>query len=202
MTEYLNGKKDELQEQKKMAEIKNEELRKELAAREDMAAKRLQAKLNRDKNVEVKELIAQEETAAQHNQELLIKLDEEKKKFESLLDEKMDIDEKLRLATKAYEETKEKLAAQQEVIDKLKAQIEGQSKITEDLTARVEEEKKINKLEDEHYRKLGQMNAALKAKLEFIQTKYDFTTNVNVLHSDDFKTLMTSNDMVSQYYKP
>ncbi len=112
MTDYLNGKKEELIEQKKMAEIKNEELRKELAAREDMAAKRLQAKLNRDKNVEVKELIAQEETATQHNQELLGKLDEEKKKYESLLDEKMDIDEKLRLATKAFEETKEKLAAQ------------------------------------------------------------------------------------------
>ena len=41
------------------------------------------------------------------------------------------------------------------------------------------------------------MNAALRAKLEFIQTKYDFTTNVNILNSDDFKTLMTSNDLVS-----
>jgi hypothetical protein len=40
------------------------------------------------------------------------------------------------------------------------------------------------------------MNAALKAKLEFIQSKYDFTTNVNILQSDDFKQLMTSNDMV------
>lgn len=45
------------------------------------------------------------------------------------------------------------------------------------------------------------MNAALKAKLEFIQSKYDFTTNVNVLNSDDFKTLMTSNDMVNNTMK-
>jgi hypothetical protein len=50
-----------------MAEIKNDELKKELATKEEIAAKRLQAKLNRDKNVEVKELIAQEETAVQHN---------------------------------------------------------------------------------------------------------------------------------------
>jgi len=64
VTEYLNGKKEELLEQKKMAELKNEEIRKTLAAQEDLAAKRLQNKLNRDKNVEVKELIAQEETAA------------------------------------------------------------------------------------------------------------------------------------------
>lgn len=57
-TEFLNNRKDELIEQKKQAEVKNEELRKELAAKEEIAAKRLQAKLNRDKNVEVKELIA------------------------------------------------------------------------------------------------------------------------------------------------
>lgn len=195
-TEYLNSKKDELIEQKKMAEIKNDELRKELAAKEDIAAKRLQAKLNRDKNVEVKELIAQEETAIQHNQELIAKLDEEKKKYESLLDEKLEIDEKLTIATALFEETKIKLKAQEEVIVQLKGQIEAQSKITEGLAAKVDEEKKINKIEEERFRKLAQMNAALRAKLDFIQSKYDFTTNVNVLNSDDFRTLMTSNDMV------
>lgn len=57
-TEFLNDKKEELIEQKKAADIKNEELKKEIAAKEEIAAKRLQAKLNRDKNVEVKELIA------------------------------------------------------------------------------------------------------------------------------------------------
>ena len=41
------------------------------------------------------------------------------------------------------------------------------------------------------------MNAALKAKLQFIQTKFDFTSNVNLLNTDDFKTLVTSNDMVN-----
>ena len=68
--------------------------------------------------------------------------------------------------------------------------------MTDNLTAGVEEEKKINKIEEERYRKLAQMNAALKAKLSFIQNKYDFTSNVNVLNTDDFKTLVTSNDMV------
>jgi hypothetical protein len=37
----LNNKKDELIELKKSAEIKNEELRKELSAKEEIAAKRL-----------------------------------------------------------------------------------------------------------------------------------------------------------------
>jgi hypothetical protein len=63
----LASKKDELMEAKKSAEMKNEELKKEAATKEELAQKRIQTKLNRDKNVEVKELIAQEETAVQHN---------------------------------------------------------------------------------------------------------------------------------------
>jgi len=59
----LAEKKEELIEAKKAAEIKNEELKKEAATKEELAQKRIQTKLNRDKNVEVKELIAQEETA-------------------------------------------------------------------------------------------------------------------------------------------
>jgi chromosome segregation ATPase len=196
VTEYLNNKKDELLEQRKIAEIKNEELRKELVAKEDIAAKRLQAKLNRDKNVEVKELIAQEETAVQHNQELIGKLDEEKKKYEGLLDEKLEIDEHLRVATRDMEETKSKLAEQDAFVADLKAKIEAQTKVTEELNAKTEEERKINRLEEERFRKLGQMNAALRAKLEFIQAKYDFTTNIKVLNTDDFNSLVSTNNIV------
>ena len=66
------------------------------------------------------------------------------------------------------------------------------------LTANVEDEKRINKLEkDEKYRRLVQTNAALRAKLEFITSKYDFTTNVKCLNTDDFKSLVSSNDYVN-----
>jgi hypothetical protein len=58
VTDMLNSKKDELIEAKKLAEIKNEELKKEAATKDELAQKRIQTKLNRDKNVEVKELIA------------------------------------------------------------------------------------------------------------------------------------------------
>ena len=63
VTDMLASKKDELIDAKTAAEIKNEELKKEAATKEELAQKRIQTKLNRDKNVEVKELIAQEETA-------------------------------------------------------------------------------------------------------------------------------------------
>lgn len=43
-----------------------------------------------------------------------------------------------------------------------------QQKAVGELEEIVENEKKINKIEEEKYRKLSNINAALKAKLEFI----------------------------------
>jgi predicted nucleic acid-binding protein len=54
------------------------------------------------------------------------------------------------------------------VIADLKGKIEAQTKVTDELTQRIDEEKKINRVEEEKFRKLAQMNAALQAKLEFI----------------------------------
>jgi hypothetical protein len=56
---------------------------------------------------------------------LVAKLDDEKKKYETLLDEKLDIDEKLVISGKAFEETKAKLEGQEAVIADLKAKIEA-----------------------------------------------------------------------------
>jgi chromosome segregation ATPase len=119
------------------------------------------------------------------------------KKYEGLLDEKLDIEERLEIVTKNFDELKTKIDTQHTQSDDLKLKIRDQTAIVEDLTAKVEEEKKVNKVEEEKYRRLAQTNASLRAKLEFIQRKYDFTANVNKLNSDDFKTLVTSNDMVS-----
>ena len=63
----------------------------------------------------------------------------------------------------------------------------------------MEEEKKINKIEkQEKYRRLAQMNAALKAKLDFIKKRYDFTTNVKILNSEEFRTLVSTNNNVNK----
>lgn len=97
-TQSLNDKKEELIEDKKRADIKNEELIKELKAKEEINEKKLQAKLARDKNAIWKELIAKQETGQQHNNELMLKLEDEKKKYDTLLEEKLELDEKKRIA--------------------------------------------------------------------------------------------------------
>lgn len=85
----------------------------------------MQAKLSRDKNPEWKELIARQETGTQHNNELQQKLDDEKKKYDTLFDEKLELDEKKRTTEIEMEAIKAKLHSFDEQIDALNKKIAG-----------------------------------------------------------------------------
>lgn len=63
---------------------------------------------------------------------------------------------------------------------------------------KVEEARKINLFENEKNRKYAMANAALSAKLQFIEQKYDYTSSVKQLSLDDFKELMSSNAHVNE----
>lgn len=56
--EYLCQKRDDLAGEKLLADMKNEEMLTQFKAQEEIANKRLQNKLNREKSAEVKELLA------------------------------------------------------------------------------------------------------------------------------------------------
>jgi hypothetical protein len=57
---------------------------------------------------------------------------------------------------------------QEEQRTQLRQKIDLQSKAVDEISHHVDEERKVNKIEEEKYRKLSHINAALKAKLEFI----------------------------------
>ena len=59
----------------------------------------MQAKLNRDKNADVKELLAKEEQSKADIEDLTGKLEEEKRKYDDHLNNKLDLEEKMKLAT-------------------------------------------------------------------------------------------------------
>jgi hypothetical protein len=61
----------------------------------------------------------------------------------------------------------------------------------------VEEARKINLFEEEKNRKYAKANAALKAKLQFIEEKYDYTSSATKLSLDDFRELVQSNTSVN-----
>ena len=61
----------------------------------------------------------------------------------------------------------------------------------------VEEARKINLFEEEKNRKYAKANADLKAKLQFIEEKYDYTSSATKLSLDDFRELVQSNTSVN-----
>ena len=95
MTEQLNCKRDELVDEKKLADSKNEELKTQLKAQEEIAHKRLMNKLNREKSAEVKELLANDEMIKANSEDIQNKLRAEKDNYDQLLRDKMELEEKL-----------------------------------------------------------------------------------------------------------
>lgn len=104
-TEFLQERKEELDEQKKATDEQNEELEKQLKAKEEANQKRLIAKLQRDKNPEIKDLIAKEEQQTENNEDFNNKFREEKEKLDQLQDELVQLKENMRLMTEKLDET-------------------------------------------------------------------------------------------------
>lgn len=176
-TEYLQEKKDQLDHDKKTRDEENEELEKQLKAKEEANLKRLLAKLQRDKNPEIKDLIAKEEAQTDVNEDFSNKFRVEREKHDTLLDELVQLKENLKLTHEKFEKTEEKIKVQTEDITALKEKIDGKQKEVNARLKVVEEARKVNLAEKEKNRKLQKVNNALKTKLEFIEQKYDYTSN-------------------------
>ena len=71
--------------------MKNEELFTQFKAQEEIAKKRLQNKLNREKSAEVKELLAATEMLKTTLDEISLKLVAEKENYDTLLTDKMEL---------------------------------------------------------------------------------------------------------------
>lgn len=130
--------------------------------------------------------MAKEEQSKADIEDLTGKLEEEKRKYDDHLNNKLDLEEKMKLATESMEDYKGMIDVQDAEIAELKAQIETKNASVNALTAGNDEAKKINFAEDKRHRILSKENAALTAKLKFIKEKYDFTSNVKNLKPDEF----------------
>lgn len=97
--------------------------------------------MNREKNEKTKELIAQEELILQLNEDVSNKLREEVEKYNGLLDEQLDVDEKLKRSKVEKEYLDTKLKDQGEEIEKDDKEIADKTKVVDDLLKQVEEVK-------------------------------------------------------------
>ena len=152
--DFLARRREELQEEKTEAEHKREDFRTSVKAQEDIAAKRLQNKLQRDKTQEAKELLTQEELIIIANEDLDHKLLDEKKKFEDLLSGRQDIEEKLKRRTLKMNDDKEVVTDQDAKLAELKALIDEEQKLCDEQSADLEKAKKLNRFEEAKSRDL------------------------------------------------
>lgn len=128
LTDDLDQRKDDLIEEVKEAKTKNEELKVSVKSKEEQLNKRLENTLKRDKNPDMKELIASEELVQQNNQELEKKLKEEQDKFDKFLGEEIRLTEDIRLAKEEHEEYKAHNENTDKEIEKLTKEIAERKK--------------------------------------------------------------------------
>ena len=198
MTEQLNFKRDELVEEKKLADSKNEELKTQLKAQEEIAHKRLMNKLNREKSAEVKELLANDEMIKATNEDIHNKLRAEKDNYDQLLRDKMELEERLARLKVVLELDTEAVTEQDALLAELKQQIEAEQAEVDTLEESVVEARKVKKFEEERNRHVQQQNTALSAKHEFIEANYDYTSTPNDLNLEIFKQIVQSNSDVNE----
>lgn len=100
-----------------------------MRAQEEVANKRLQSKLQRDKTQEAKELLAQDDMLSRANEDVAVKLREEKDKYDNLLAGRIEIDKKVKLRTKKMAEDVKAVELQDAKLAELKALIEADEKV-------------------------------------------------------------------------
>ena len=195
--EYLEEKRDSLEVERKDAEERNEDYEKQKKAKDEADYKRLIAKITRDKNQDVKDIIHNEEIQTEANQDFTQKLQEEKEKLDHFLDDIVELEEKMRLALLEDKINNEKIEVQKKETKELKDVIDTKQIEVNKKVKKVDEDRKVSNYEMEKFRKYSKANAALKAKLEFIESKYDYTSSAKNMSLDDFKELMSSNANVN-----
>lgn len=89
------------------------------------------------------------------------------------------------------------IETQENELKQLKETINNKQSDVNAKLKKVEEDRKVSNYEEEKFRKYSKANAALKAKLDFIESKYDYTSSAKNMSLEDFKDLMSSNQNVN-----
>lgn len=100
------------------------------------------------------------------------------------------------------EEAKAKIEVQNDQLGEVTGVIDAKQAEVNERLKRVEEARKLNLFEDEKNRRLRKINAAHKAKMDFIEEKYDYTSKAKTMSLADFKELMESNTGVNTSLTP
>ena len=95
-----------------------------MKAKEEANLKRLIAKIQRDKNPDIKDLIAKEEAQRESNEDFSNKFREEKEKLDTLIDDTVQLVETLRLLKENFAVTEANIKEQTKELGELKTTID------------------------------------------------------------------------------
>lgn len=197
VAEILQKQKEDLQRQMKGTAEQNEQMEAQNKAKEEANQKRLIAKLLKDKNPHMKELIQKVEDNANNNEEFQKKLFEETEKHDNLLDELTNRKESYKLAREKDEEIRQILDIQEKELEDRGLENTANEETVKEKLKKVEQMRKDNIFMDEKNRQYQKVNAALKAKLKFIEEKYDYTSAVKSLSTSDFSDLIKAHTEIN-----
>ena len=110
----------------------------------------------------------------------------------------MEIEEKLKRQKEVMEQDTAIVEEQDALLAELKKQIDAEQADVDALEESVTEARKVKKTEEERHRHQQQSNAALVAKAEYLESQYDYTTNVNEMNLEVFKNIVQSNQEVNE----
>lgn len=116
--------KEDIDDKKKATDETNEDLEKQLKAKEEANLKRLLAKIQRDKNPDIKDLIQKEEAQTESNEDFSNKFREEKDKLDQLIDETVQLVETLRINKEKFSQTETNIKEQNIELNDLKKTID------------------------------------------------------------------------------
>ena len=130
-----------------------EEMARQQLAKDETNQKRIQAKLQKDKNPHMKELLQRVDDISESNEEFQKKLREESEKYDALKDELISRKETLRLACEKNTETEDRLSVQAEELNGMSSDIKTKQVGVDEQVTSVEDMRKTNLFEEEKNRK-------------------------------------------------
>jgi outer membrane murein-binding lipoprotein Lpp len=191
--DQLYRKKDDLIEQKELLEQKRDQMRKDAAAAEDQANRRMAKKLTSNTNQDYKQKVIALESLENEIQETEKRMMESKAKHDSMLAGRQLIQEQFKRKTEQMEEDKEIIKLQDDKIAELKALIEAQELKASENGLALEKAHRLSNYEEQRSRELIQRESALSAKLEYIEKGYDYKSKVKSVNTEVFRQLMAMN---------
>ena len=112
--------------------------------------------------------------------------------------DKLELDEQFKRKGEELDIDTDVVDEQDKLLAELKRQVEAEQAAVDILEESVTEAKAVNREQEDRHRRVEQENTALRAKLEFIEENYDYTSTAETMNMDIFNQIIRSNKNMNE----